>query len=113
MSHSVTPSTSSITMAAPAGDSTYSYSRTTCGSSSAPSASASARNIAAKSWSRRSSGRRYLIATAVPVASWVASTTAPNPPAPSAFSSVYPGTVHSLKETRLSSPQEGTQKTPE
>ena len=45
---------SSITIAAPDGDSTYSYSRTTFGSSSEASTAASARNIAANSWSASS-----------------------------------------------------------
>ena len=95
ISRSETPPMSSMTMAAPAGDSTYSYSRTMFGSSSEASTVASPRNIPANSGSASSSRRRYLIATRVPDASCLASTTSPNPPEPSAFSSVYPGTFHS------------------
>jgi len=54
ISRSETPSTSSITIAAPAGDCTYSYSRTTFGSSTEASTSASPRNIAANSGSASS-----------------------------------------------------------
>jgi hypothetical protein len=79
---------SSITIAAPAGDSAYSYSRTTFGSCTEASTAASLRNIAANSGSASSSGRRYLIATRVPDASCRASTTSPNPPEPSVFISV-------------------------
>jgi hypothetical protein len=79
---------SSMTMAAPDGDSTYSYSRTTFGSSSAASTAASARNSAANSGSASSWRSRYLIATWVPEASCRASTTSPNPPEPSTFTSV-------------------------
>jgi hypothetical protein len=88
ISRSETPSTSSITIAAPDGDSTYSYSRTTFGSSSEASTAASARNSSADSASASSSPRKYLIATEVPEASWRASTTSPNPPDPSVFTSV-------------------------
>ena len=79
---------SSITIAAPAGDCTYSYSRTTFGSATEASTSASPRNITANSGSASSSARRYLIATWVPDASCRASTTSPNPPEPSAFTPV-------------------------
>src|ERR1700730_13177341 len=89
----------SITIAAPAGDSTYSYSRTMSGSSSELSTTASARNISVNSRSPSRSGRRYLIATRTPDASCTASTTSPNPPEPSAFSPVYPGTSHSAIKT--------------
>ena len=88
ISRSETPSTSSITIAAPPGDSAYSYSRTTFGSSSEASTAASARKSAANSESASSSPRKYLIATAVPEASCRASTTSPNPPEPSTFTSV-------------------------
>jgi hypothetical protein len=88
MSRSETPSTSSITIAAPAGDSTYSYSRTTFGSSSEASTAASARNSSANFASARSWLRRYLIATWLPEASCRASTTSPNPPEPSVLTSV-------------------------
>ncbi len=40
----------------------------------------------------------YLIATKVPDASCWPSTTWPDPPEPSAFSSVYPGTPHSATQ---------------
>jgi len=40
----------------------------------------------------------YLIATRVPDASCWPSTTWPDPPEPSAFSSVYPGTPHSATQ---------------
>ena len=62
---------------------TYSYSRTTFGSSTEASTSASPRNITANSGSASSSRRRYLIATSVPDTSCRASTTSPNPPEPS------------------------------
>ena len=75
-------------MAAPSGPSMYSYSRVTWGSSSEPSVIASDRNISATSASPQVPERRYLIATGVPVTSCRASTTDPNPPEPSSFSSV-------------------------
>ncbi len=74
-------------MAAPDGDSRYSYSRTTFGSASDASTAASPRNNLANSGSASSSACRYLTATKVPEASCRASTTSPNPPAPSVFSS--------------------------
>ena len=82
-------------MAAPEGDSTYSYSRTTFGSSREPSTLASLRNISANSGSSSRSASRYLIATSTPDVSCLASITRPNPPEPSVFSPVYPGTSHS------------------
>ena len=86
---------SSITMAAPAGPSTYSYNRTTFGLSSDASTAASSKNIAANPGSASRSRRRYLTATKVPDSSCRASTTSPNPPEPSTRSSVYPGIFHS------------------
>src|ERR1700722_7447147 len=91
---------SSMTMAAPSGDSTYSYSRTTFASSSEASTAASPRNISANPGSDSRLRRRYLIATRVPEASCRARTTSPNPPEPSAFSPVYPGTPHSAMQVR-------------
>src|SRR5579862_3950566 len=93
------PSTSSMTMAAPDGDSTYSYSRTTFGSSSEARTSASLRNITENPGSSSRSAFRYLIATSVLVASCLARTTRPNPPVPSSRRGVYPGTVHSAMST--------------
>ncbi len=72
-----------MTMAAPPGASTYSYRRTTYGDSSPPRSRASARNSPTKAGSSRSRSLRYFTATAVPVASWTASTTRPLPPEPS------------------------------
>src|SRR5579862_3963555 len=93
------PSTSSMTMAAPDGDSTYSYSRTTFGSSTEARTSASLRNIVENPGSSSRSAFRYLIATSVPEASCLARTTFPNPPVPSSRRAVYPGTVHSAMST--------------
>ena len=72
----------------------YSYSRTTCGSAIEASTAASPRNMSANRVSDSRFRRRYLIATRVPDPSCRASTTSPKPPEPSAFSSVYPGTLH-------------------
>ena len=83
---------SSMTMAAPRGDSTYSCSRTTFGSSMAASAAASLRNRLVNPASDSRLCRRYLIATKVPEASSRATTTSPNPPEPSVRSPVNPGT---------------------
>src|ERR1700678_598134 len=94
-------------MAAPAGDSTYSYSRTTFESSTEASTAASLRNISANSGSSSRLRGRYLIATRGPEASCLASTTSPNPPEPGAFSSVYPGTSHSAMRICLPSRQSG------
>src|ERR1700730_1045594 len=100
---------SSMTMAAPSGDSTYSYSRTTFASSSEASTAASPRNISANPGSASRLRRRELIATRAPEASCGASTTSPNPPEPSAFSPVYPGTCHSTMQLRpLMSRQPGS-----
>ena len=72
----------------PHGDSTYSYSRTMFGSSRTASTCASVRNSPAHCGSASSLRRKYLIATRVPEASCLASTTSPAPPEPRAFSSV-------------------------
>src|SRR5580693_3760163 len=56
---------------------------------------ASLRNISANAGLAARSGRRYLMATSSSVSSCLASTTSPNPPEPSTFSSVYPGTFQS------------------
>ena len=100
----MTPSTSSMTMAAPDGPSTYSYSRTTYGLSRPASVRASARKAATCSGSRSRSGCRYLIATGLPEASCVARTTSPNPPPPSTRTSVYPGTAHTRPEPGAAGP---------
>lgn len=61
------PSTSSITIAAPSGLSTYSYRPTTYGLSSPPSSRASERNPRTKpGWVRKES-LRYFTATGTPV----------------------------------------------
>ncbi len=86
---------SSITIAAPDGDSTYSNSRTTWGSSTVASTAASARNNSVNWASDSRFCRRYLIATRVPEPSCRASITSPNPPEPSVRSPVNPGTFHS------------------
>src|SRR6516162_3406852 len=87
---------SSMTIAAPDGASTYSYSRTTFGSSSEARTAASCRNSSLNSGSDSRLCRRYLIATRVPDASCRASATSPNPPEPSARNLVNPGTSHSV-----------------
>src|SRR5215471_16673418 len=58
------------------------------------STAASPRNIATNPGSASKSSCKYLIATSTPEASCLATTTSPNPPAPSAFSCEYPGTLH-------------------
>jgi hypothetical protein len=104
ISRSETPGTRSVTIAAPPGDSMYSYSRATFGSSKEASTAASSRNIAVNPGSVNRSRWRYLIATSKPEASCLATTTSPDRPEPSVFSSVYPGTLQSGMPVVLPSP---------
>src|SRR3954453_16721528 len=90
-----TPSIASMTIADPCGVSTYSYRRTTWGSSRPRRIPASARN----SVGNLSSGRvRSLTGASRPGPSCRASTTRPNPPRPSSRTVVYPGSDHSSTE---------------
>ena len=88
ISRSETPSTSSITTAAPSpGCSTKAKSRTMCGASRDRSCSAVARKSQRNAVSRTRLASKYLIAIRWPVVSLTAATTRPDTPWPSSRSS--------------------------